>query len=443
MSSIYEMEALANLPADELQTSLTAFMAPVLSHLPEQRLRRVSLLAVRGILAAQSPVLTAMARGGQPEARLNWPLAKRFYRFVANPRFDHRALLKGLYGVAQQAVARDPRPYLVVAIDPVNFEKPYTANLEGVSTVLKSTPPGPKGEKRLTPGYPAITATIVNLSEPVITYANWFSYKTADFISENREIYRAIRITRALFPGAPLRFVGDSGLDDQKIFAQVARIAGQFIFRVKHEDRLVEVYNERLQRWEGPEHLNELAAAVPWALRLEVTFQHAHKTRRATVSLGWLQLRLPDTQQQLWALVAYEPAYRRQIILLTNIPLTTPEVAEQVYTQWRCRPRIEHTYRFDQEQGLNVEDMRVQTLERMRRVFVLVLLAALFVYHIAHTWSHQAVCWLRRLGGKFGLRTDADGPYILLAGIRAVLVAVATIRYAHHHPFPSPRETYG
>ena len=61
---------------------------------------------------------------------------------------------------------------------PPNFEKPYTETLEGVSTVLKSTPPRPKGEKRLTPGYPAITATIVNLPEPVITYTNWFSYHT-------------------------------------------------------------------------------------------------------------------------------------------------------------------------------------------------------------------------------------------------------------------------
>ena len=53
-----------------------------------------------------------MARGGQPEAGLNWPLAKRFYRFVANTHFDHRTLLKGLYGLAQQAVARYPRPFL-------------------------------------------------------------------------------------------------------------------------------------------------------------------------------------------------------------------------------------------------------------------------------------------------------------------------------------------
>jgi len=443
MSSISEKELLANLPAEELLTALREFMTPVLTHLPEMRLRQVGVLAVRGILAAQSPVLTEMARGGQPEDALNWPLAKRFYRFVANARFDHRALLKGLYGMAQRTVTRSSRPYLVVALDPVNFEKPYTAHLEGVSTVLKSTPPGPKGEKRLTPGYPAITATIVNLPEPVISYANWFSYKTADFISENREIYRAIRITRALFPGTPLRFVGDSGLDDQKIFAQVACVDGQFIFRVKHADRLVEVYNERLQRWEGPEHLNELAASVPWTLRRQVAFHHAHKTRQVTVSVGWLPLRLPVTQQRLWALVAYDPDYRRQIILLTNVPLTSPELAEQVYTQWRCRPRIEHTYRFDQEQGLDVEDMRVQTVERMRRVFVLVLLAALFVYHIAQTWPHQAVLWLRRLGGKLGLNTDADGPYILLAGISAVLVAIATLGYAQQHPFPRPRGAYG
>ena len=69
--------------------------------------------------------------------------------------------------------------HLVVASDPVNFEKPYTKKLEGVSTVMKSTPPGPRGQKRPTSGYPAMTATVVNLPEPVVTYACWFSYVTA------------------------------------------------------------------------------------------------------------------------------------------------------------------------------------------------------------------------------------------------------------------------
>jgi hypothetical protein len=61
----------------------------------------------------------------------------------------------------------------------------YIEALEGVSTVLKSTPPGLHGEKRLTPGYPAMTATVVNLPMPVVTYANWFSYVTVDFERES------------------------------------------------------------------------------------------------------------------------------------------------------------------------------------------------------------------------------------------------------------------
>jgi hypothetical protein len=142
-------------------------------------------------------------------------------------------------------------------------------------------------------------------------------------------------------------------------------------------------------------------------------------------------------------LVAYDPDLQRQLILLTNIPITNAEEAETVSTEWRYRPQIEHTYRFDQEQGLDVEDLRVHTLERMRRVFVLVLPATLFVYHIDQTWAPPAVLWLRRLEGKLGLAADADGPYLLLAGISAVLVAVATLIFARYHPFPRAKETCG
>ena len=90
-----------------------------------------------------------------------------------------------------------------------------------------------------------------------------------------------------------------------------------------------------------------------------------------------------------------------------------------------------------------MEDMRVQTLERMRRVFVLVLLAALFVYHVAHAWPQQRVLWLRRLGGKLGLSSDLDGPYILLAGITAVFISAATLTFVAQHPFQRTGGIYG
>lgn len=82
--------------------------------------------------------------------------------------------------------------------------------------MIMSTPSALDGKKRLTKGYPAPSASIVNLLEPVLTYANWFSYSTADFLSQNREIEWAIRITHALLPTQRGRVVRDAGLDDQK-----------------------------------------------------------------------------------------------------------------------------------------------------------------------------------------------------------------------------------
>lgn len=185
MDMILQNPAIANLPVAELESALSAFLEPVLLHLPEKRLQEVGKLAVQGVIGGQSPVVTQMARGVRQGETAIWSMAKRLYRFIWNKRFSHRDLLKGLYGIAQRAVAGEVPSHLVIALDPVNLEKPYTEALEGVSTVLKSTPSGSGGEKRLTPGYPAMTATVVNLPLPVVTYANWFSYVTADFERES------------------------------------------------------------------------------------------------------------------------------------------------------------------------------------------------------------------------------------------------------------------
>ncbi len=184
MDKLVENALIGKLPIAELEEALSVFLEPVTQRLPEKRLRRVAELSVQGIVAAQSPLVTKMAGGVERVQEKVLPVARRFYRFLWNKRLTHRDLLKGLYGIAQRVVDCYQPDHLVIAIDPVNFEKPYTKELEGVSTVMKSTPPGPKGEKRLTSGYPAITATIVNLPEPAITYAQWFSYRTEDFISE-------------------------------------------------------------------------------------------------------------------------------------------------------------------------------------------------------------------------------------------------------------------
>ncbi|MBA3947187.1 MAG: hypothetical protein H0X37_21830 [Herpetosiphonaceae bacterium] len=417
---------------------MTTFLRPLLDLLPDRRLPRVVLLAIRGILAGATPVITALAQSVAHTDCDPWPAAKRIYRLLANPRVPSRLFTTGLYQLARATVAHEQPEYLVIAVDPVNFEKPYTQALEGVSTVHKSTPPDRLGRARLARGYPAITATVVNTRVPATTYANWFSY-TLDFRSQNWEFKRAFRTTRGLFPTQRLRFVGDAGLDDQKLFGWIAKVKGEFVMRASHLERLVEVENARLHRWER-EQLEELVSSIPFTTRWQVAFQHAGTSRIATVQVGWLHLRLLETQQDLWAVVVEEDerAERavRRLVLLTTVAVASEAEARAVYEDWRLRRRLEHGYRFDQEQGLDVEDMRVQTLERMQRLFVLVLLAAEFVFHVMEPWPPAAVRWLRRLGGKLGRSIDRDGPYLLLRGLQAVWQTVATLTLMLIEPFP-------
>ncbi len=434
MPTISQTNALANLPIVELDHSLREFLAPLTELLPDVRLRQVVKLITRGLVTSQSPIVTHIARGVSHTDETIWPTCQRAYRFLSNPRFSSRTLLKGLYRVAQRAVTEQQPDYLVVAVDPVNFEKPYTQTLEGVSRVMKDTPPCLGHSKRITRGYPAITATMVNVEQPATAYANWFSYEIPEFLSQNREVEKALRMTRALFSGQKLCFVGDAGLDDQKVFAQVGRLHAEFVIRACH-DREVDVYNPRRQRWEG-EKLFDLVATLPWAFEEQVVFTHARKLRRVRTGFGWLQIRLLDTLQILWVLVAHSFDDAHDLILLTNVPLGDRRLVRRVYCDWRLRGKIDHGYRFDQEEGLDVEDLRVTTLERMRRLFVLVLLAAQFVCYVGRTWTPSAVRWLRILGGKLGLKNDLNGLYVLLRGISAVWQTVATWQFALTTPFP-------
>jgi hypothetical protein len=439
MNSIAINQVLEQLPIGEIESSLEEFLSPIIDRLPAVRLGRVVALSVQGILGSESPVVLQMAQAIASSEGETWSVAKRMYGLLSNERFSHAELSEGLYAISQAHVAKASPDYLVVAVDPVNFEKPYTKKVEGVSTVYKSTPPDANGQARLTSGYPSLTASVVNTPMPATTYAKWFSYEK-DFLSENVEIQRAFDGTNRLFPHYRRRYVLDAGFDDKRWFTHLQ--ADEFVIRASHLERNIEVYNERLDRWE-PETLRDLVETALFTHRFRVSFTHARKVRLTDLDIGWFRFRLPGAAQDLWALVAYEAHKDRTLVLLTNVPLHHITDVRAVYDDWRQRGCIEHGYRFDQEQGLDVEDMRVQTLERMQRLFILVLAAAQFVFFLIDTWPQPAILWLRSLGGKLGLDNDLDGPYLVLRGLAALFQTVVTLSFLALRPFPSAAHTYG
>lgn len=438
MTTIAINEVIGQLPTAEIERSLSEFLKPIRERLPDKRLGQVVQLSVQGILGSESPVVLQMAQAISHSEGETWLVAKRMYGLLWNERFSHVEISEGLYAISQANVARAGVEALVIAVDPVNFEKPYTAKLAGVSTVYKSTPPDMHGQPRLTRGYPSITAAVVNTPIPATAYAQWFSYET-DFLSENVEIQKAFDGTKRLFPDHRLRYVLDAGFDDKRWFKHLHE--AEFVIRASHFERLIEVYNDRLERWE-PETLGDMVATTLFTHNFRVSFTHARNVRLAELAIGWFRFRLPGTEDDLWALVAYEAAKDRTLTLITNVALDNISVVGSVYDDWRKRGRIEHGYRFDQEQGLDVEDMRVQTLERMQRLFLLVLAAAQFVFWLIDTWPPSAVLWIRSLGGKLGLQNDLDGPYLVLRGLSALFQTLATLSFLALHPFPRDSFTY-
>lgn len=144
------------------------------------------------------------------------------------------------------------------------------------------------------------------------------------------------------------------------MFAQVAGLQQEFVFRVSHLERIVEVYNERLDCWET-EKLKDLVSNLPYQATFQVLFTHAGETRYDTIQFGWFKIRIPNTNRSLWILVADDQTLDRQLVLITNVPLTSVSVVQQIYNDWRLRTRIEHGYRFDQEQGLSAHLASVGT----------------------------------------------------------------------------------
>jgi hypothetical protein len=68
-------------------------------------------------------------------------------------------------------------------------------------------------------------------------------------------------------------------------------VGAKFVIRAQY-DRKVELYKDRLNRWEE-ELLNDLVATVYLPLTLRVACIRARKMRHMKLKLGWLKTRLP------------------------------------------------------------------------------------------------------------------------------------------------------
>jgi hypothetical protein len=417
------VDGIFNLP---ILAQLRAYLGDYAWIFPDERLYRRFVEVIKGLIAARVPIVAQMAAAviQSHDPGRTFHVAKRYYRWLDNPRLDHRSLLKAAYAQTQQLFADQTGEYLLVILDFSNLEKPYGYKFEQLCTLKASgLRVGPRCRKGKVPGYNELIALVVGQKKVGLTFAKTISYKTEDFVSLNRDIFRAIRYSHTLLKGRKLRFVCDRGFDDEKTFAFIVNLDEEFIIRLYH-NRLLQLQRgractERL--------LEEVVKETPRPIRFQAWFRVRGRWRQCQVTLGYRQVWLPGHNQPYWLLVSNVHGIGQQWILLTNVPIQSVQQAKEIWFNYRRRWSVENAFRFLKKEGLRWEDFKVLGWEAIRRLVNLVLIAALFLLNIKYVLDETSLQLLLTLGGKLGLKSERDGPYLLLRGFQKLLACVNTL----------------
>lgn len=225
----------------------------------------------KGSIAAKAPIVTQIAaaviRSDDPKRTFH--VAKCYYVWLDNPRFRYRDLLKLSYTQTRQMFRQSREKYTLVVLDFTNLEKPYGHQFEALCTLKASgLRTGPRCQKGKVPGYNQLVEPAVGEKKVGLTFAKTLSYVSEDFVSLNRDIFRAIRYSRVILAGHKIRFICDRGFDDEKTFAFVTSLDEEFVIRLYH-DRTLEVQQgkKRVQKL-----LSEVVKEIPRPIRFDAWF---------------------------------------------------------------------------------------------------------------------------------------------------------------------------
>jgi hypothetical protein len=287
----------------------------------------------------------------------------------------------------------------------------------------------------------------LNTAQPALLYHRLFSYVTADFDSQPREWMLTMRHLRQLLPGRKITLVADAEADDQKLWQEAVANDLELITRATSK-RIIEVYRPRQRDWQEKE-LQAWIPSLPGRAKGVHAFTHAGRTLPVRVTLDWFRFRLPDRSLQGWVVVARtEPigqpnlegfwlAETPLVLVVINRPVRRAHDAWQVYREWAQRGKIEPFYRFQQEDGLDVEVILQHQLEQFRRMLLVILMADCFVLQLEHGWSPVLIQWIRAVGSSVvGTAMDRQGRYLLLWGRQRLLDGTALLEWIRIRPPP-------
>ncbi|CAN5565714.1 hypothetical protein BH23CHL4_BH23CHL4_30560 [soil metagenome] len=323
--------------------------------------------------------------------------------------------------------------HLWLVLDGSDLRKPHAQCMEALQRVRSLS-------GSLVPGYP--TLTVLGLGgngTRGLLYHRLYSSQADDFVSAPSETRQAIRTVGASLAAwtVPITAIMDRGFDDQAIWEAVWAEGWHLVCRVMHTDRLVR------HTPDGPlQHLMTVPIRELGHLEAEMLVQKVGQSRPkrqpVTVRLRTGPVLVPTTylpepgepeeqrERSCWLVeVALDRVDTAPWLLLTDHPVTTGAMVEQIFRMYAQRWAIEDTFKTAKD-TLGLESVQVLGYDAIRRLEALGWVALGYLLDLGVTLDWPQVRLLRRLGGGEERANRPVGKAVLLRGLQRLLDLLAT-----------------
>jgi Transposase DDE domain len=311
-----------------------------------------------------------------------------------------------------------------VILDGSDLRKPYSTSLEYLDTVLDLN-----GDP--VAGYPTLNAIGIGQNgKQALLYHKTYSSLEDGFKSEREEIRIAIQtVTTALRAQGVGRIIWilDRGFDDRKVIDWILATGGCYVIRARHDRNITQTPDGKTKK------LFETIKTKPSLGTLEmnrpvmVDGKLKRKPTQASTRAGSIWLPKPDVLVNVVALefkrARAKNAEDQGWVLLTNLPVSNADQAQQVVALYVLRWSIEEVFAWTKT-ALDWEAARVLEFSAFRSLVALAWVAAAFIFELDEALEPKAFRALALLGGWVPHKTRGPGRRVLAWGLARFLDAL-------------------
>jgi len=250
---------------------------------------------------------------------------------------------------AEKYVSKDT----VLSLDLSDINKPFAKKMDNLAHVWDGS------EKKVNKGYwiCEVIGADVKGESVIPLYSELYSQKSKEFISENRQLIKAVKAVNSKTRRRGI-WVIDRGGDRHFIVEAFDEEKVKFVIRLRGDRDITD-------------DLGEVQKAIEIAKKLKCKEEYRIKIDRdghleeVAISMGkknGLTVRGVEV-----SLVVVKGFGKKPMMLLTNLDKLPIEILEIYLTRWKC----EESFRF-LKQEYNLEDIRVRSYTALRNMMVLV-----------------------------------------------------------------------